>query len=252
MAASASPALQEIEDDEGAAVTLHAGDLVAPARDLPELRWRGAMEGGEGTRSGAMVEFRRSQSGGVYFGFRQDFAPPLRVPTARWICEHLRLRAELATSCERTLWRARSRDGAVVAWLAHASGETPVAVVRQGRLTTVNVADVTSGRIIELPTATLLLLTSRGASADGKLSGSSLVPIRISGGALARLQAIPLDRVDARDDARVQSRLVTGEVRGDVVRVVGTARAVARADGRELESKAIDETYRLADLPAEH
>lgn len=249
--ASASPALQEIEDDEGAAITLHAGDLVTPERDLAALRWRGAMEGGQEARSGAMVELRRGQGGGIYFGFRQDFGAPLRVPSARWICEHAGVRAELAAGCERSLFRARSRDGAIVAWLAHAVGESPVAVVRRGKLTSIRAKDVTDGRMVELSKSTLLLLTTRGASADGKVSGASLLPIRVAGGPVARLRAIPLDQVDARDDTRVESRLVTSEVRGESVHLVGTWRAVARSDGRELESRSIDETYALSELPVE-
>jgi hypothetical protein len=44
--------------------------------------------------------------------------------------------------------------------------------------------------------------------------------------------------------------MVTHEVTDSVVRVRGTRRVVARADGHELESAAVDETFRLDELAA--
>ncbi len=243
-----TPVLNELEDDEGAAMTLHAGDLVHEGKALSPLRWRGLMEGGEGSRDDAAFELRPIGGAATNYGFRKDYGAPLRVPTARWLCAHNGTVSADRDTCTRSLARARSPRGAIVAWQAHSPTPTSVSVVRGGVVRTIPVGVISEARLVEVAGQTLLILTIRTASPTGDQSGGELLPVRVDGGAVAKFPPLALDQIDARDSVRVTTRIVTHELRNGVVRIRGTRRVVARADGHELESTPIDESHRLADL----
>ncbi len=247
----ATPMLGEAEDDEPAAMTLHLGDLVYPGKDFGPLKWHAPMEGGVGDRDGMTFELRPSSGEGIGFGFRKDFGAAVKVPTARWICANNGTPIQLRASCERSLSRARTRDGATVAWTTLSMSPTDIAVVKNATVRTLRVDTASSGRLVDLGASTVLLLVSRTASLDGKLSSGRLLPIRLSGTTLVRLRPIVFDEIDARKDDRVTSRLGEFLLEGSVVHVFGTRKVVQRADGAELESTKIDERVDLAKLAPE-
>lgn len=239
-----APLLNEIEDDEGAALVAHRGDLALEGRALPALSWKGAMGSDQATREGPMVELRLSAGGGVFYGFRSDQKPAQPVPTAQWICEHV---ADTESGCVARLQRARADDGTVVAWRPYESQPTPVVVISDGGLESVLVGSISEARLMKSGSTTVLLLSTRTASADGTSSGGRLTPVRVTGGPVAVLGSLVTDEVDGRTSGEVRTRLVQVELGETQVRLRGERRVTPLDGGAPSESTPIDERYQLVD-----
>ena len=237
-----TPLLNEIEDDEGAALVGHPGDLALAGRDLPALRWAGAMGSVQANREGPMVELRLSAGGGVLYGFRSDLGPAQPVPTAAWICGQL---GSAGADCVSTLQRVRTSDGAVVAWTPHQQRPTPVVVVRGAAVEQVKVSGIAEGRLMKSGTTTLLLLSTRTSSADGITSGATLTPVRVSGTPMALLAPLITDEVDGRTPGEVRVRLVEVELGEDSVQLRGERHVTPLDGGEPFASTPIDERYVL-------
>lgn len=239
---TATPLLNEIEDDEGAALVGHPGDLVLAGRDLPALRWAGAMGSVQAHREGPMVELRQSAGGGVLYGFRSDLGPAQPVPTAAWICGQLE---GAGADCASSLQRVRTSDGAVVAWTPHQPRPTAVVVIRGAALEQVKVSGIAEGRLMTSGTTTLLLLSTRTSSADGITSEGTLTPVRVSGAPMALLEPLITDAVDGRTPGEVRVRLVEVELGEDSVQLRGERRVMPLDGGEPSASTPIDERYVL-------
>jgi hypothetical protein len=199
--APTSPLLNELEDDEPAAAALHAGDLVFQGVDRGPLGWKATVEGQPAARDGMTFELRPTSGSAINFGFRSDFGPAIRVPTAAFICAR-GAPVEARASCATTLVRARAHDGSIVAWTTFAGAKSSIMSVRAGRVLSITTESISGGRVLNVGSKTLLLALVRSASPDGRTSGGSLLVVRVTGGPLAILRSIELDQVDATKKRR--------------------------------------------------
>jgi hypothetical protein len=250
-----APLLNELEDDEPAAQVARAGDLLLEGKSLPAMAapWKALLDGHPAERSGPLVELRQAPMDAQLFGFRSDLGPKIQAPLTSWICASMARAPGLATvatapECAGLLHRARLPDGALVAFVPCATGPCPIALVRGTRVRAIALDGVTSARVVPTEAGSVLLVTSRWATDEGRRSGGSLTPVTLSGSAPIALAPIALDEVDARDPGRVKARMVQFDLTSPaplrtVVRVHGDLRETALPDGRELTRVAIDETH---------
>ncbi|MBI5546537.1 MAG: hypothetical protein HY901_21865 [Deltaproteobacteria bacterium] len=203
-----------------------------------------------------MAEVRLAPGGSVYYGFRSDFGPSIEVPQASWLCSLLagtdaELKARLG-SCGGLLRRARTPDGALVAFVEHPTESWPIGLVREGVLVaSAKAAPLLGGRLVATRAGPLLLALRRWQRGDGAWTGGELVPFALRATQIVRLSPIPLDEVDARDGGRVTARIVTVDYTTADVRVAGKRQEIDRADGHVLNESVVEELYDLAALAEE-
>ena len=199
-------------------------------------------------RDGPMVIVSQSSDTSGLYGFASDLGPEIDVPTAAWICAGIQpgeAPARPPKECAAMLHRAKTSDGAIVAFVPCVVGSCAVALVRDRKVTSIHIDGLTSAHLIAIDARPMLMVWTRWVHDGGNRTGGSLVPIDLAGPAPVAQAAISLDEVDARDAEKVSSRSVRMAITGAVVHLTGERREVVRKDGRELARAPIDETHPL-------
>ena len=255
IASAEAPLLNEAEDDEAATDIARAGEVVELVKELGTLKWEAPMGDRTGKRDGRLIELRQAPGDAILFGWKDDLGAEVDVPTTQAICEAIARdpavppAAKLPT-CAGLLRRVRMPDGAFAAYQVCSVGPSPVAVVRDGRVSTITVEGMNKARMLVTPGGPMLLASTRWARSNGSWTGGTLVPVKLSGPAPVALAAIPVDEVDARDSVKVVARGVRVTIEGTErlsIHLVGARRETALADGRVLASTPIDETIPVGD-----
>jgi hypothetical protein len=247
---AAAPLIPELEDDERASQVPRAGDLLVLGNALPPMKWKADMDGTMTTREGPMAEVRRAPGDALLFGFMSDLGEPVEVPAAGVLCARLQaalpaLPPALVENCPHVLRRAKTLDGALVAYVNCSVGPCPVGLLRGDHLGAVTVDGVVDARFGSIGGKSLLLASSRWVKDGGTWTGGTIVPILLDGAAPKPLDPIPTDEVDARAPVDVVQRNVRVEFGSDTVRVVGERRIVDRNTGKDRSKVPIDERHRL-------
>jgi hypothetical protein len=237
-----APLLSEVEDDERPFATLRAGELVEVVRSVHPLDWKAEIDGVPATRSGEVLELRRSGQEGAAYGFAVDFGGDVQVPTAEWLCREMQADA---AACPPRLRRITVGDR-LVAWEACQIGPCRVAVAR-GR----KVAAITVVGLGELYPATVegqavLVATTRWVKAS-QWTGATTEILRV-GDTLERALSINSEEVDSRAAPSIQRTGILGIEQG-VLTFRGTRREVQPSSGVELARAPIVETYHLKQAP---
>ena len=250
-----APLLPQLKKNKETSEGERAGLALLVLKTLPPMAWKAKMGDVITEREGPMAEVRISPGDGILFGFRSDFGDEVEIPTTAAICARITLNPASSVAmdqarCAAMLLRYRLPSGTLLAYEFCATGPCPVAVVRNGVVSSLTVDGVIAARLIPGEGDGTLLLTSRWIRADGAWSGSRLVPVSLAGGPPVALPEIALDEVDARDPKTASSRAVRVDISSTagstVVHLVGDRRVKSRDDGRDLSTTAVDETHRLA------
>jgi hypothetical protein len=250
-----APFINELEDDEAAAEIGRAGMALLVLKKLPPMKWKANMGTEPAERGGPMADVKMAPDDGILYGFQSDFGDEIDMPTTEAICARVLANTALPAEarrprCKQLLRRMHLPSGAVAAFDPCATGPCAVAVVRNGVVSSFAVDGVTMARVVPGEGDGTLLITSRWIRADGAWSGSRFVALSLAGSVPAMLPEIALDEVDARDPKTVTSRAVRVDISttgaSTVVHLVGDQRVKSRDDGRDLSTKPVDETHRLA------
>jgi hypothetical protein len=250
IAPDSAPGLNEPEDDEGASVILHHGDVVIARQPMPRLKWAGVLEGAHIRRDSPVVGVElRPWSGNTYV-FSEDLGPPVEVETTHAICAT----APGATpsgvaTCERALRRILLDDGAVIGYTQCAAPGCAVVWKKGERASWGTLDGLSFLHSRKIAGRNVLIAVTRFVDGRDHTGGKLLVLSAAPG--FARLGELALEEIDARDMARVRSR--TGKLITEPGRYVfeGTRfDADARTGKRSGESSFKDELS-LDALPAD-
>jgi hypothetical protein len=110
------------------------------------------------------------------------------------------------------------------------------------------VENLGAARFFQGKKRSMLLATVRWTKDEGKQSGGALVPILLDGPVPVRGDDIPIDRVDARDPARVIDHIVQVQITPTEVIVKGEETVKSATTGATLSKKPIEEKHPLPSL----
>lgn len=246
--AEITPLLRKVTPDADAHDVLRAGELVKPDHDLYPLRWSGKMGGEKTQREGTVFELRYAAEGMILHGFKPDFATETSLPLTSRLCDSLSAQGAFDTArCPALLRRARTAGGALLVYMACASGPCPVGLHRDGHMSAVFVDGITNARFYLGKSRSLLLAETRWSKDDGRRSGGAFIPIVLEGDKPVLKAPIPADEIDARDPAKVSARTVQPRISATEIVLTGEE-TVKSADGATLSEKKLDERHPLPAL----
>ena len=245
---SVAPLLTGMGKRRRVAAVLHAGELLMFVGQLPASSWLGPLAGQRAERQGLLLRMRRAAGEAPYLVYASDLGPAVEVPSAHRICDLLAKQPTMLPAgrktCVERLRRARLVDGRLLVFTP-CMGRCPVALLRGDDLSAIQVDGVVDGQLLEVEKKPVLALTARSNRANGKLTAGRLALIAFGGEAPVRGGTIELDRIDARHDTKVASRVGTVEFRGSTVRFVGEEKVMVRDSAKVLSHKPFDEHYRI-------
>lgn len=244
-----APLLRKPTEDASAQDTLSTGEVVKLLREVRPMRWSGKALGQKAHRDGMLLEVKHVDDGAHRFGFRSDLATEEKLPATPWLCDAMSAQLAFKTArCAPELRRAKAADGALLAYWPCSSGLCPVGLFRAGKMTVLGVENLVAARFFQGKKRSMLLATVRWTRDEGKQSGGSLVPILLDGPTPARKDDIPIDRVDARDPAKVIDHIVQVEITSTEVLLKGEETVKSATTGATLSTKPIEEKHPLPPL----
>ena len=244
-----APLIRKPTKDASAQDVVYKGELVKLVREDGTMSWSGKMDGQKASRAGTLLEVKHVDDGAHRFAFRPDFGDNAVVPVTAWLCDAISAQGEFQTSrCAAELRRARTADGALLAYWPCTSGLCPVGLLRAGKMAVLGVEDLSAARFFHGKKRSMLLATVRWTKDEGKQSGGALVPILLDGPAPVRGADIPIDRIDARDPAKVIDHIVQVKITPTEVIVKGEETVRSAATGATLSKRPVEEKHPLPSL----
>lgn len=232
-----APLLPEAEDDEAALTALPTGSVLAVGKRVARLRWRGRLDGIDSQRDGDVHEMRRN-AGEHAFGFLADLGPPVKLPTAAWLCAQMQSPA----ACPDRLRRIQI-DGALLAYDPCALGACRVALLRGRTVDAITISGLVELRLAMVDGVRVALAQARWVRGP-RWTGATTHVVELAP-RLGRSLQIETEEVDARTPPAVQ-RFGQLTVEGGALVFRGNRRVVSPEQGAVLHEEAIRETYHLA------
>lgn len=244
VASEVAPLFYALDDPAPIPELLRRGELVRVGKRRGPMTWEGTLGEAKERRDGDLFEAQRSD-GSPGFAFQLDLGGEVPIRPTAAVCDAIAARWPFdAASCKTTLRRARTPDGAILSYAPCASGPCPIALERGSELAAIALTNLTNAHFLRGKTRSVLVAETRYVKEEGKLTGGALTVIALDGPEPTMSPEIPYDQIDARDPARVVSRVVDAVITRAEIRVSGWIEEKS-PDGKVLSKKRVQETHAL-------
>lgn len=222
--------------------TTRKGDVLTYVKPSETVEWSDKLEEERLSRSGPMLEVKRSPVDSSIFVWASDVRRDVPVVTASYLCSKMPGVTWAGNPCEQSVLRRLLPDGTTAGFVSCAEGACPVVIAGAKGTGMTRIEGLDELRVGRLGSSDVLIATTH-SSGNGK-TGQELVVIAAEP-SLRRIGTIPFVEADPSKPDVLTWQVAWWKLLPEGIRVQGERAVVERATNKRLESRMIDDLWTL-------